>query len=315
MDIHQNARTCPASRRLLVQRIERDGWSATEAAEAAGVSVRTAYKWLRRFRSEGEEGLTDRSSRPHRCPRRTKSRVVRQIIRLRRRKMVAAEIACRLGLPRSTVAAVLQREGMSRLRHLESREPVQRYQWERPGELIHLDIKKLGRFKRHGHRVTGNKRKRSRGAGWDYVHVCVDDASRLAYVEVLSDERKETAVAFLHRAASWFNSIGVNVKRVMTDNGSCYVSKLFRSTCKRLGMKHIRTKPYTPRTNGKAERFIQTLLREWAYRFSYTSSIQRTARLPTYLHFYNHHRQHGSLNSMPPISRLRSVNNVPGLHS
>ncbi len=315
MDMHENARSCPASRALLVNRVLTQGWSVGQAAEAIGVSTRTGYKWLARYRAEGRSGLADRSSRPHRIARSTSAFRVRQIVKLRRRRMCGAEIAARLGMPRSTVARILKREGLNRLKALEPPEPVVRYEKDHPGELVHLDIKKLGRIRGIGHRITGNRRHTTAGIGWEFVHVAIDDASRLAYVEVLRDERKESAVAFLERAVAFYESHGIHVERLMTDNGSCYRSKLFADERRRLGLKHTFTRPYRPRTNGKAERFIQTLLREWAYRFPYRSSRERTRRLQRYLHFYNHHRMHQALHGLPPISRLPRLNNVMGIHS
>ncbi len=316
MDIHKNARSCPASRELLVRRVLEQGWSVSEAAGAAGLSVRTAYKWLRRYKAEGPSGLADRSSRPRRSPCKTPRARRRRVVELRRRRMSGAEIAVRLGMSPATVARVLQRAGLSRLKSLEPTEPPRRYQKQRPGELLHLDIKKLGRFTSVGHRMSGNKRRRSRNVGWDYVHVAIDDASRLAYVEVLPDERQGSAAAFLHRAVAWYARHGIQIRRLMTDNGNCYRSKLFAATRRRFGIRHSFTRPYRPRTNGKAERLIQTLLREWAYRFVYQSSQQRQQCLPHYLHFYNWHRQHQALKRRAPASRLPlPVNNVLRIHN
>ena len=315
MDIHKNARSCPASRALLVQRIQEQGWSVPEAAEAAGISKRTAYKWLKRYDTEGLSGLADRSSRPLRHPTQTPRKRIRRVVGLRCRRMTAAEIACRLRMPRSTVARILKRTGVGRLRNLEPREEVRRYEREHPGELLHLDIKKLGRIRKPGHRVTGDRRDTSYGAGWEYVHVCVDDASRLAYVEVLPDERQENTTAFLKRAVAWYQKLNIQTQRILTDNGNPYRSKLFARACKALGIKHTFTRPYRPQTNGKAERLIQTLLREWAYRFPFKNSELRTKRLRYYLHFYNCHRMHQALGLLPPISRLPIVNNLMGMHS
>jgi transposase InsO family protein len=315
MDIHKNARSCPASREVLVSRVLREGWSVPEAAEAAGLSKRTAYKWLQRYKAEGLSGLADRSSRPRRQPRRTSGAQVKRIVTLRRQRMTGAEIAFRLQMPRSTVARVLQRVGLARLRLLEPPEPVRRYEKKHPGELLHLDIKKLGRIRGVGHRITGNRRDTSPGAGWEYVHVCVDDHSRLAYVEVLPDERQGTATGFLERAVAWYAEHGIQTQRILTDNGNGYRSHRFADACRRLAVGHGFTRPYRPQTNGKAERLIQTLLREWAYRFAYRSSRQRRLRLARYLHFYNWHRQHTSLNRRAPASRLPSVNNLMRIHS
>lgn len=316
MDIHKNARSCPASRELMVGRILREGWGVGEAAEALGVSKRTAYKWLGRYRAEGLSGLGDRSSRPRRSPGRTPEAKQREVVRLRRQRMSGAEISVRLRLSSATVARILKREGLSRLKSLEPPEPPRRYEKEHPGELLHLDIKKLGRIRGAGHRVTGKRQHRYRGIGWDFVHVAIDDASRLAYVEVLPDERQGSASEFLERAVAWYAKHGIRIQRLMTDNGSCYVSKLFAATRRRLGLRHSFTRPYRPRTNGKAERLIQTLLREWAYRFRYNYSKQRTRRLIRYLHFYNWHREHQALDRKPPASRLPlPVNNVLRIHN
>ncbi len=315
MDIHKNARSCPASRELLVRRVLQEGWSVPRAAEAAGLSVRTAYKWLRRYRAEGRSGLADRSSRPRRQPSRTPEARRRQILALRRKRMTGAEIAFRLQMPRSTVARILQQAGLARLRALEPPAPARRYEKEHPGELVHLDVKQLGRIRGIGHRITGDRRDRSPGAGWEYVHVAIDDASRLAYVEVLPDERQGTVTGFLERTVAWYARHGVQTQRLLTDNGNGYRSHRFAAACRRLGLRHSFTRPYRPQTNGKAERFIQTLLRDWAYRFPYRSSRARRRRLVHYLHFYNWHRQHSSLRMQPPASRLPLVNNLMGIHT
>ena len=316
MDIHKNARSCPASRELLVTRVLKEGWGVSEAAEAAGLSKRTAYKWLSRYRAGGLSGLVDRSSRPRRSPGRTPRVRRRQVVALRRERRSGGEIAQRLGMSVATVARILKHKGLSRLKSLEPTEPPRRYEKQHPGELLHLDIKKLGRFRRAGHRVTGNKKRRSPGAGWDFVHVAIDDCSRLSYVEILPDERQSSAAAFLERAVAWYARHGISVQRLLTDNGNCYQSKLFAEVRRRLGLRHSFTRPYRPQTNGKAERLIQTLLREWAYRFVYRSSAHRQAWLPHYLHFYNWHREHQSLKRRPPASRLPlPVNNVLRIHS
>ena len=264
MRLHANARTCPHSRRLAIGRLEQ-GWTLRRAAEAAGVSVRTISKWRCRFRVEGELGLSDRSSAPARIPHRTPQERVEAIALLRRQRLTGWEIAERLGMPLSTVSTVLNRIGLGRLSRLEPPEPANRYQRERPGELVHIDVKKLGRIGRPGHRVNGDRRTRSRGIGWEYVHVAVDDATRLAYVEVLENEKAVTAVGFLRRAVAYFGDYGIRVERVMTDNGPCYRSIAHALACRALGLRHLRTRPYRPRTNGKAERFIQTLTQGWAY--------------------------------------------------
>ena len=271
MELHKNARSCPASRMLLVQRIQA-GMSVTSAAEAAGVSRQRASQWRRRYREAGEAALVDRSSRPHRSPRRTHPVVVEEILRLRRCRQTGLQIASRVGSSPATVARVLAREGLSRLKNLDPKEPVRRYQRDHPGELIHVDIKKLGRIGRVGHRIHGDRTTRVRGIGWEFVHVAIDDASRLAYAEVLPNERSSSSVAFLRRSVAWFQSQGVRVQSVMSDNGSCYVSHSFRDVCQTLKLRHLRTQPYRPSTNGKAERFIQTLLRGWAYHRPYPTS-------------------------------------------
>lgn len=304
MELHKNARTCPASRMLMVQRIEA-GIPVTSAAEAAGVDRRTASKWKGRYREAGEAGLVDRSSRPHRSPGQTHLLVVEQILQLRRRRQTGPQIASRVGSSPATVARILVRAGLSRLKNLDPRQPIRRYQRDLPGELVHIDIKKLGRIQVVGHRITGNRKQRARGAGWEFVHVAVDDASRLAYAEVLANERSPTAVAFLRRLVAWYSSHGIHVTGIMTDNGSCYVSRRFASACQSLGLRHLRTRPYRPCTNGKAERFIQTLLRGWAYRRPYPTSLHRTLRLHTFLNYYNLRRPHASLARLTPAQRLR----------
>jgi transposase InsO family protein len=309
MNIHSSARTSPAGRGLLVRRITELGWTVREAAEAAGVSARTAYKWLARFDDDGEAGLLDRSSRPNRSPTRIAPGWQDLVLQLRRSRMTGAQIAKALKIPRSTVARVLKRLGLERLKYLDPPPPVRRYEKDRPGELIHLDVKKLGRIKGIGHRITGRfvGVNRNCGIGWEFVHVCVDDFTRLAYVEVLEDETGPTTVGFLRRALAWFREHGVTVERVMTDNGTNYRSHAFRGALVRLGLKHLRTRPYTPRTNGKAERFIQTMLREWAYVRPYTSSARRRVALAPWLRRYNERRPHGAIGGAPPITRLKEA--------
>jgi len=309
MKLHGNARTCPRSRRLLVRRIEEDGWSRSAAAAAAGISERTTSKWVARWRAEGEAGLCDRSSRPRLIPHRTPDERRRVVLALRVLRLTAAEIADALAMPLSTVCALLKREGMGRLRSLRPPEPAHRYERRRAGELVHVDVKKLARIARPGHRLTGTRavpgyHRRAYEHGWEYVHVCVDDASRLAYVEVLADERGQSAAAFLERAVAWYQARGIRVERVMTDNGPAYRSSVHALACRRLGIKHLRTRPYRPQTNGKAERFIQTLLREWAYGRLYANSGERLAALPHWLRYYNYRRPHGSLGHQPPGARL-----------
>jgi transposase InsO family protein len=286
------------------------GWSARAVAAAHGVDPRTVRKWRDRFAVEGVAGLACRSSRPHHSPRRLDAAAEAEIVGLRRRRLSAPTIARRLGCPVSTVGRVLRRHGLGRLRALEPRPPVVRYQRERPGELLHLDSKKLGRITGVGHRITGDRRNqgKTRGRGWEALHVAVDDASRLAYTEMLRDETKISATAFMERALAWFEGLGVAVERVMTDNGSAYRSKLFRGVLAARGIRHLRTRPYTPRTNGKAERFIQTSLREWAYATPFASSTERTEAMPAWLCAYNRSRPHAALNGKPPLSRLAEDN-------
>ena len=317
MKLHANARTCPHSRRLAVDRVEVQGWALTAAAEAAGVSVRTVSKWRRRFREEGELGLLDRSSAPVRVPLRTGEQRVASIAALRRLRMTGAEIAETLDMPASTVSGILTRIGLGKLWRLEPLEPPNRYEKKRPGELVHVDVKKLGRIGRPGHRVNGDRRTRTRGIGWEYVHVCVDDATRLVYVEVLDDEKAVTAIGFLRRAVAHFAAFGVRVERVMTDNGSAYRATIHALACKALGIKHLRTQPYRPRTNGKAERFIRTMLGGWAYGAIYRTSDERRNALPGWLDFYNRQRPHRSLGRQAPLERLHTLNrnNVLGSYS
>lgn len=315
MNLHKHARLTPRGRALLVQRMLH-GLRVEDAAQAAGVSVRTAYKWLRRFREEGEAGLMDRSSRPHSCPHETAVDLIAQLIQLRQSRHTYRQIAQALGVAVSTVARRLKHAGFHRLAELEPAPVIVRYEYPNAGDLLHLDIKKLGRFWRPGHRVTGDRLQGSDGAGWEFVHVAIDDASRLAFTSLHPDERGSSACRALLQALRYYRGLGIRFKRVMTDNGACYRSHSFRRLCARLGLKHIRTKPYTPRTNGKAERFIQTSLREWAYARSYDSSEQRARHLPAWLHHYNWHRPHSSLNYKPPISRAPlPLNNVLGLHN
>ena len=317
MNMHKNARLTPHGRERAA-RLILGGQAPKAVATAAGVCPRTVRKWTERYRTEGLAGLVDRSSRPKRLHRPTLPAIVECIATLRRQRLTGKAIAAELGVSPATVSRVLRRLGLSRLSALDPAAPIRRYERDNPGDLIHIDIKKLGRFNRVGHRITGDRSGQSstRGVGWEYVHVCIDDASRLAYAEIKNDERKATAIAFLKAAVAYYAKLGVRVLRVMTDNGSCYVSKAFARACKRLGLKHIRTRPYTPQTNGKAERFIQTSLREWAYARAYQNSDQRFAELPYWIHRYNWHRPHGGIGSMPPISRLGLTrNNLLRLHS
>jgi transposase InsO family protein len=326
MRLHGNARTCLHSRRLIVERVLEQGWTLARAAEAAGVSVRTVSKWLSRFRAEGAEGLADRSSRPARIPHRTPEQRVEVIVVLRRLRMTAAEIAEIVAMPLSTVSAVLTRVGLGKLSRLEPPEPPNRYQRRHPGELVHIDVKKLGRIKGGaGKRITGGTRRHNFDrvtdaagrprltVGWEFVHVCVDDATRLAYVEVLEDEKAVTAAGFLRRAVAHYAAYGIRVERVMTDNGSAYIGRDHQDACDALGLKHLRTRPYRPRTNGKAERFIRTILTGWAYGAIYHDSDERRRALNGWLDFYNRRRPHGSLSHQPPLTRLEAIrNNLAG---
>jgi transposase InsO family protein len=321
MKVHANAPLGPKGRQTMVLRVLEQRWSLAAAAEAAGVSERTCWKWVARYRAEGAAGLLDRPSAPRSIPHRTPDELVEVIVTLRRLRMTAAEIAFCLAMAVSTVSAVLLRVGLGKLSRLE---PPNRYERRHPGELVHVDVKKLGRIPagRAGHRVHGQRRlQRSprrdgkRMVGWEYVHVCVDDATRLAYVEVLPDEKATTAVAFLRRAVAFYTAHGITLQRVMTDNGPAYRSTIHAFACRLLGLRHLRTRPYRPRTNGKAERFIRTLLAGWAYGAIYGSSQERTAALDGWLWTYNHRRPHGSLSHRTPIARLNELNNVAGSYT
>ena len=315
MNVHKNARLTPRGREWIVGQ-SASGLTPQAIAQAVGVSPRTVRKWLKRYEREGLAGLQDRRSRPKRLRRPTPQPVVERIEALRRQRLTGKAIAAEVGVSPATVSRVLRRLGLNKLSALEP-QPIRRYEREHPGELIHIDIKKLGKFSRIGHRITGDRtgQSRTRGVGWEFVHVCIDDASRVAFSQLKKDERKGSAVAFLKAAVAYYANLGIKVLRVMTDNGSCYRSRAFAKACKRLGLKHIRTKPYTPKTNGKAERFIQTSLREWAYACAYNTSEERAAELPRWLHRYNWHRPHGSIGSKPPISRLGLTgNNLLRLH-
>jgi transposase InsO family protein len=305
MNVHKNARLTPRGRVLMMDRIER-GLPVRQAAADAGVSERTAHRWLRRWRA-GDRELGDRSSAPRRCPHRLRPEQVARIEQLRRQRLTGPVIARALGMARSTVGLVLRRLGLNRLSRLEPRPPVIRYERERAGEMLHLDIKTLGRIARPSHRVTGNRRDSVEGIGWEHLHVAVDDASRLAYTEVLDGLGREHATAFLGRALHWFERLGVKVERVMTDNGSAYRSKLFAQALQQAGVRHIRTRPYTPRTNGKAERFIQTSLREWAYARPYLSSAQRNQAVGPWTDAYNLTRPHAGIGGISPFQRLNNL--------
>jgi transposase InsO family protein len=319
MKLHGNARLSVKGRELLIDRVEDAGWSLSAAAEAAGISDRTARKWLARYRSEGMAGLLDRSSAPAAVANRTDERRVEVIAALRRLRLTGLEIAECLQMAHSTVSGILTRIGMGKLGRL-GLEPAQRYERARPGELIHIDVKKLGRIQGGaGHRVSGRRRhwaptrtdaagKRRQLIGWEYGHVAIDDATRLAYVEVLSDETALTAIGFLCRAASHYASYGIIVEHLLTDNGSAYRSAVHAIACRTLGIRHLRTRPYRPQTNGKAERFIRTMLGGWAYGAIYRSSAERNAALAGWLDYYNRHRPHGALSHRPPIARLHELN-------
>jgi transposase InsO family protein len=331
MKLHANAPLGPKGRAIMVRRVLEERIALTEAAEAAGVSAKTAGKWVRRYREEGAAGLLDRSSAPRRVHNATAPERVEAITALRRVRLTGPEIAETLEMATSTVSAVLARIGLGKLSRLEPAEPVRRYERSRPGELIHIDVKKLGRIGPHGagHRVLGRSWAKEGGrrtdaagvrrlqSGWDRVHVCVDDATRLAYVEVLPDETTKTVLGFLRRAVGFYRSHGVAVEGLMTDNGPAYRSAAHALACRAMGIKHIRTQPYRPQTNGKAERFIRTMLREWAYAAVYGSSPERAAALSGWLDRYNYRRRHGALGHRPPIQRLRELqgNNVAGIYS
>ncbi|WP_264048475.1 IS481 family transposase [Methylobacterium flocculans] len=307
MNTHQHARMTVHGRALLVNRILVDGWRVAEAAQSAGISERSAYKWLARFRTGGVGALRDRSSAPLRPTVRVTPAIRMQVEALRRTRLTGQAIAERLALPRSTVGRVLRGLGLGRLSALEVRPPVIRYQRERPGELIHIDTKKLGRIDGVGHRITGNRRDGRRGIGWEALHVAIDDASRLAYTAVLPDETKQSAITFMSEALAFFARHGVTVERVMSDNGSAYCSHAFRDLLAEAGLRHVRTRPYTPRTNGKAECFIQTSLREWIYAVPYASSADRTQAMSPWIDHYNTNRTHSALSRQTPWQRLNNL--------
>jgi transposase InsO family protein len=309
MNAHKNARLTPFSRELMIRRMLYERWSVAKAAHAAGVSERTAYKWLARYRGGGAAALHNARPVPRRIGHRLPGEQLAAIEALRRQRLSGPAIARRLALPRSTVGAVLRRLGLGRLKSLEERPPVVRYERKNPGELIHLDTKKLGRIVRVGHRITGCRSGQSntRGTGWEALHVAIDDATRLAYTEVLPDEKKETAILFLSRSLAFFKANGVTAQRIMTDNGSAYKSYAFQGALAAAGVRHIRTKPYTPRTNGKAERFIQTSLREWAYAAPYQTSEERTKAMVPFIDAYNTDRPHSALAFQTPWQRLNNL--------
>jgi transposase InsO family protein len=307
MKLHRNAKTTPRSRAELIDRVRRQGWTVKQAAEHASVSTRTGYKWLARYRSEGEGGLEDRASTPRRVKRRLSPYWQQRVLALRRKRWTAAEIGRHLRLPRVTVARVLSRHGLGKLRALEPVEPVVRYERERPGELVHFDVKKLGRIGQIGHRIHGDRARSTPGVGWEFVHVAIDDKTRLAYAEVLPDERGSTARDFLRRVIRWFARRGIRIERVLSDNGSCYRSRHFLKACRQAGIRAKKTRAYRPQTNGKAERFIQTLIRGWAYARPYRSSLLRIRALPEWLRYYNSERPHRALGDVAPLTCLRRL--------
>ena len=316
MNMHSKAKLTPCSRAEMIQRIVDLHQPVAHVAAAFGLSERCVYKWLARFRAEGLPGLRDRSSRPHCCPRATHPLRVARVLALRRRKLPGFQIARAAKVSRACVSRLLRRHA-DKLAALAPPPPICRYEREHPGELIHFDIKKLARIARTGHRVTGDRQHdHSRGVGWEFLHIAIDDHSRLAFAQLLPDETARSAIGFLHAALAFFAKHGVTVKRIYSDNGSCYRARLMAAAVAALGLKHRFTRPYTPKTNGKAERFIQTSLREWAYAHAYSHSDQRSARLHAFLHNYNWHRPHHALKLNAPISRLRfDMHNLLRLHS
>jgi transposase InsO family protein len=310
MNGHKHARLTPKGRALLVRRVLNEGWTVADASMAVGVSKRTGYKWLARFKAEGEDGLLDRSSRPRRCPRGLTAQEQGALEALRRQRWPLWRIAMQAGRGIATVSRCMKRLGLSRLKSLEPPAPVVRYERAAAGELLHIDTKKLGRIDGVGHRITGDRTKNhNRGIGWDMVHLAIDDHSRVSFAQVLPDEKAVSCVQFLRQAVAYYASLGVRIDCVMTDNGTGY-KNTFKAACNELGIRHIKTRPYTPKTNGKAERFVQTSLREWAYARPYISSAQREAALQPFLHRYNWHRPHCALNRQPPMSRIPAVSNL-----
>ncbi len=315
MDYHQNARTMLHSREAMAKKVLNEGCTLKLAAASFNVSAKTVAKWVRRYREDDPGALRDRSSRPHRLHRPTSKELVRQVEILRRQRWTGYRIALQLCLSRATVSRILGRLKLNRIRDLDPAPVIQRYEHAAPGDLLHLDIKKLGRIVRPGHRVTGNPADHVPGAGWEYVHVAIDDHSRIAFSAIYADETRASVIAFLHAALAYYARLGIAFKAVLTDNGSAYRSYLFAEVCRELGLKHRFTRPYTPRTNGKAERFIQTALREWAYARIYQNSNERNQELRSWLHGYNWHRPHASLGLAPPITRSGlDRNNLLRLH-
>ena len=313
MNSHKHARLTPKGRVPLVKRVLEEGWTMA-AAQAAGVSRRTGYKWLARFKAEGPQGLLDRNSRPHRSPRACTALELVSFETQRRLRVPLWRIARDNGRSLATLSRHMRRLGLSRLKSLQPVEPVRRYERQAPGELLHIDTKRLGRIDGVGHRITGDRTTRKRGIGWDAVHLAIDDHSRVSFGRIKADERAASCVEFLREALAYYAGLGVRIERVMTDNGAGY-KKTFTLACEALGIRHIRTRPYTPKTNGKVERFVQTSLREWAYAQPYESSAQRQAALQPFIHRYNWHRPHSALNHQPPMSRIPAVNNLLKLNT
>jgi transposase InsO family protein/transposase-like protein len=317
MDTHQNAPLTPRGREMMVRAVVDDGLSKAAAARQFNTTPKTVAKWIERFEAEGVEGLRDRSSRPHSSPSQATPAVCAAVEVFRRQRHTGKQIAVEVGVSRATVSRILKRLGLNRLCALEPAEPVRRYERAAPGEIIHIDIKKLGKFDRIGHRITGDRtgQSKSRGVGWEYLHLAIDDHSRLAYSEILPDEKRASCLRFLFNALRFFRSLGVKARRVMTDNGSSFRSRRYAKALRLLKIKHLRTRPYTPKTNGKAERFVQTSLREWAYAQAYPSSAHRAQELPCWLHRYNWHRPHSGIGAKTPISRIvLTENNLLRLH-
>lgn len=317
MDTHKNAPLTPKGREMMVRTVVEGGLSKSAAAMRFNTTPKTVAKWVKRFEAEGVKGLPDRSSRPHSSPSQAKSAVCAAVECLRRQRHTGKQIAAEAGVSAATVSRILKRLGLNRLSALEPAEPVRRYERAAPGELIHIDIKKLGKFNRIGHRITGDRvgQSNTRGVGWEYLHLAIDDHSRLAYSEILPDQKRASCLRFLFNALRFFRNHGVSIHRVMTDNGSSFRSFRYAKALRMLKIRHLRTKPYTPKTNGKAERFVQTSLREWAYAQAYNTSEDRAEALPIWLHRYNWHRPHSGIGAKPPISRLAlTENNLLRLH-
>jgi transposase InsO family protein len=314
MNSHKHARLTPKGRALLVRRVLEEGWTVGAAAEAVGVSRRTGFKWLARYKAEGAGGLTDRSSRPRSCPSACSPQEWQRFEQRRRQRVPLWRIAQESGRSLATLSRCMRRLGLSRLRSLEPVEPAVRYERAAPGELLHIDTKRLGRIRGIGHRITGDRTSRQRGIGWDAVHLAIDDHSRVSFARIKPDETALSCTQFLREAVAYYAGLGVRIDRVMTDNGTGY-KKIFKTACDELGIRHVRTRPYTPKTNGKAERFVQTSLREWAYARSYQSSAQREHALEPFIHRYNWHRPHSALNHQPPMSRIPAVSDLLKLNN